>query len=180
MTRQGRAVPGAVAAAVLAASALASACAPGSPATLSRGRAAPDFSLASLGGGGTVELGDLRGKVVLLHFWATWCAPCKLETPRLVDLDRRYRSAGLAILGVSMDDAGQEQAATAFAATHGVTFPVLRGTDDIARAYGGIRLLPTSVLIGRDGALLETIAGLRGEVELEAAVRRTLAARPGG
>ncbi|HKE20074.1 MAG TPA: TlpA disulfide reductase family protein [Kofleriaceae bacterium] len=173
MTRHGRAAASALAAAALAASA----CAPGTEGG-SRGRAAPDFALASLGGG-TVALADLRGKVVLLHFWATWCAPCKVETPRLVDLDRRYRSAGLAILAVSMDDAGHEQAAAAFAAAHGVTFPVLRGTADIARAYGGARLLPTSVLIGRDGALLETIAGLPGEHELEAAVRRALA-RPGG
>ena len=73
---------------------------------------APDFTLDALSGG-KVRLQDLRGRVVMINFWATWCAPCRLEMPHLVRLQEKYRSAGFILLGVNIDDDRKVGAATA-------------------------------------------------------------------
>src|SRR6516162_3786104 len=88
-----------------------------------RGKVAPDFDLVSLDGE-RVKLSDYRGKAVLLNFWATWCSPCKVEMPWFVDLQKKYGTDGLVILGIAMDDTETPKIAQ-FASEMGVNYPVL-------------------------------------------------------
>jgi peroxiredoxin len=138
---------------------------------LAVGKAAPDFSATALDGR-SVSLSSLRGSVVLVDFWATWCQPCLDELPALKRTYRRYRSRGFEILGVSVDD--DRDAVREFVEAHGVTWPtVARGEgmlDPLARQYG-VRAIPTSFLVGADGRILAR--SLSGS-EVTSAVRRAL------
>jgi thiol-disulfide isomerase/thioredoxin len=133
---------------------------------------APDFTLESLDGK-SVRLSDLRGKAVLLNFWATWCAPCKIEMPWFVELQNEYRSQGLQIVGVAMDDSSKEDIAK-FAKDMGVNYPVLLGKEAVGDEYGGVPALPESFFIGRDGKIVDKIIGLKGKAEIEDAIRKAL------
>ena len=138
---------------------------------------APDFTLKSLDGR-TVRLANLRGKVVLLNFWATWCAGCKVEMPRLVKQHQRHHSQGLIIIGVSMDDAGDD-VVTRFVKANHVNYTIARGNDAVAKAYGGVRYLPQTFVIDRNGEIVASIAGPPEERELEVVINRLLeGARP--
>src|SRR5713226_855856 len=133
---------------------------------------APDFSLETLDGP-TMRLSDLRGKAVLLNFWATWCGPCKIETPWLVELQNQYGSQGLQVIGVAMDDSGKEDIAK-FAKDMGVNYPVLLGKEAVGDAYGGVPALPESFFIGRDGKIVDKIIGLKGRAEIEDSIKKAL------
>jgi cytochrome c-type biogenesis protein len=143
---------------------------------LTQSTVAPDFSLESLDGK-TVRLSDLRGKAVLLNFWATWCGPCKIEMPWFVDLQKQYGSQGLQIVGVAMDDASKEDIAK-FANDMGVNYPILIGKESVGDQYGGVPALPESFLIARDGKIVDKIVGLRGKSEIEDSIKRALDTRP--
>jgi thiol-disulfide isomerase/thioredoxin len=138
---------------------------------------APDFSLESLDGK-TMRLSDFRGKAVLLNFWATWCAPCKIEMPWFIDLQKEYASQGLQIVGVAMDDASKEDIAE-FAKDMGVNYPILIGKESVGQEYGGVNGLPESFLIARDGHIVDRIIGLRGKAEIEDSIKKALDASPG-
>jgi thiol-disulfide isomerase/thioredoxin len=133
---------------------------------------APDFTLQSLDGK-NVSLSDLRGKAVLLNFWATWCGPCKIEMPWFVELQNQYASQGLQIVGVAMDDASKEDISK-FAKDMGVNYPILIGKESVGDEYGGVPALPESFLIGRDGKIVDKILGLRGKAEIEDSIKKAL------
>lgn len=139
-----------------------------------RGKDAPDFELKDVSTGKAVKLSDYRGKAVLLNFWATWCPPCKVEIPWFVDLQKQYGPDGLAVVGVAMDDAS-EQEISKFAQDMGINYPVLLGTDKVGAAYGGVEGLPTTFYIGRDGKILERVEGLHSHREIESSVKAALA-----
>lgn len=121
--------------------------------------AAPDFTLADLGGK-KVSLSSLKGKVVLLNFWATWCAPCRAEMPALNKLYLDLKEKGLVVLAVSVDDA--EKTVSAYMKQKKFSFPVLMDADkEVAFDSYGVTGLPTTVLIDRKGLLVETIVGER-------------------
>jgi len=120
---------------------------------------APDFSLPELGGGWR-SLGDYRGKVVLIHFWATFCAPCLEELPDLEALWQRYREQGLEVLGVAVDR-GSERAVREFSVHAGMSFPVLLDPDGVVRNRYEVLALPVSYLVGRDGKLSGRAIGNR-------------------
>jgi peroxiredoxin len=141
-----------------------------------RGKRAPEFSLRSIDGK-KVSLSDYRGKAVLINFWATWCAPCKIEMPWLVDLRKQYAGQGFEILGVSEDDADTPRAKLAkFGQEQGLNYPLLVGDDAVSRKYGGVEFLPTSYFVGRNGKIVAETAGLVSKDEVEASIKKALAA----
>lgn len=113
-------------------------------------RPAPDFTLPLIDGG-QLQLSSYRGKVVLLDFWATWCVPCREETPHFVALQQKYGGQGLQIIGVSMDDS-TDPVHTFYQQFH-MNYPVVMGTADVGSAYGGVLGLPIAFLIDRDGRI---------------------------
>jgi peroxiredoxin len=138
-----------------------------------RGAPAPDFELKTLDGK-TLKLSDLHGKAVLINFWATWCAPCKIETPWIIDLQKQYEAQGLQVVAVSMDDESDTDAVKKFAQEMHMTYPILRGTEEVGNEYGGVEFLPTIFFVGRDGKVTGRILGLRGRADIEENVRKAL------
>lgn len=139
------------------------------------GEVAPKFALPTLDGR-SARLTEYRGKVVLLNFWATWCAPCRIEMPWLVEFDRQYRSHGLAIVGVNLDDPMTSRDRIAgFAHERGVDYPILLGTNDVADAYGGARFLPQTFFISPDGRVLQAMYGITTKEAFKAEITKALA-----
>jgi thiol-disulfide isomerase/thioredoxin len=147
------------------------------PSILGKSTPAPDFTLEQLSGG-NLKLSDLRGKAVLLNFWATWCGPCKIETPWLVEMQNQYGNQGLQVVGVAMDDSGKDEISK-FAKDMGVNYPVLLGKEAVGDAYGGVPALPESFFIGRDGKIVDRIIGLKGKAEIEDAIKKALKTEAG-
>ncbi|GAC1364579.1 MAG: hypothetical protein NVSMB3_13050 [Acidobacteriaceae bacterium] len=141
-----------------------------------RGKAAPAFSLTTLDGK-KVSLSDFKGRPVLVNFWATWCAPCKVEMPWFEQFHTQYAAQGFEILGIAEDDAGKDEIAKAAKKT-GVTYPILLTDGKVAPRYGGIDYLPESFYIGRDGIVVEQTAGLGSKDEIEANIRKIVSAAP--
>ena len=139
-----------------------------------KGATAPDFTLKTIDGK-TLKLSDLRGKAVLLNFWATWCAPCRIETPWIVDIQKQYGGQGLQVVAVSMDDESDADSVKKFAEEMHMTYPILRGTEDVGNEYGGVEFLPTIFFVGRDGKVTGRILGLRGREDIEDNVKKALA-----
>ena len=142
-----------------------------------RGVMAPDFELVSLDGR-KVRLSDYRGKAVVLNFWATWCAPCKVEMPWFVDLENQYGKDGLEVLGVAMDESDPSKISQ-FASEMGVNYPVLLGTDKVSEEYGNVEYLPTTFYINRQGKIVGKVAGLLDKTAIEDDARRALQSEVG-
>jgi peroxiredoxin len=142
-----------------------------------KGKPAPNFQLVDLGGN-SVRLADLRGKAVLLNFWATWCPPCKIEMPWFVELQKQYGPQGLQIVGVAMDEGNAHDAVAKFAKEMGLNYTVLLGNDKVADQYGGVDALPTTFYIGRDGKIVSRVYGLVSHKEIEENVRAALSQGP--
>lgn len=135
--------------------------------------AAPDFQLTTLDGA-NLSRDALRGKVVLVNFWATWCPPCRVEMPGFQHVYDRKKAEGFTILGVSTDAAGSQHVAR-YLREREITYPVAMASGGIVRAFGGSSALPTSFLIDRQGRVRHTVTGIFAEVALEQAVNRLLA-----
>jgi thiol-disulfide isomerase/thioredoxin len=147
-----------------------------------KGKRAPAFTLVDLDGK-KVSLADYKGKAVLLNFWATWCGPCKIEIPWLVELRDKYRPQGFEILGIESDNydtdpkayasykSGVEKSAKAL----GINYPVLLGGDSISEPYGGLDGLPNSFYVDRNGVVTTQIVGLADRDEIEANIKKALA-----
>jgi cytochrome c biogenesis protein CcmG/thiol:disulfide interchange protein DsbE len=138
-----------------------------------KGSMAPAFELTSIPDGKSVPLASFRGKAVLLNFWATWCGPCKIEMPWLVDLQKRYGPQGLQIVGVAMDDTSNKEIAD-FAHKMGVNYVVLKGTEKVGDLYGGIDRLPLTYYLDRSGKVVDETVGLAGESVIEDAIKKAL------
>lgn len=126
------------------------------------GGKAPDFTLRS-NTGKNLKLSDYRGQVVMLNFWATWCAPCRQEMPQLNRLHEQYRKGGFVLLGVNVDD--KPKVAEDLAQQLKVVFPVLFDADkQVSRRYD-VDAMPSTLLIDRDGAVQFIHRGYRAGVE---------------
>jgi peroxiredoxin len=121
------------------------------PKTLGQRKPAPDFTLQDADGN-SVKLSDLRGKVVVVNFWATWCGPCALEIPWFIEFEQQLKSKGLEIVGVSMDEDGWK-AIKPYVASHKMNYRVVLGNDSVGQLYGGVDSLPTTFVIDRQGRL---------------------------
>jgi cytochrome c biogenesis protein CcmG/thiol:disulfide interchange protein DsbE len=143
-----------------------------------KGIAAPDFELETLSAadGTKLKLSDLKGKAVVLSFWATWCEPCKVEMPWLVEMKKQYGAQGLEVVGIAQDDAGKE-AIMKFANSMGVNYPILQGKNAVMDVYGA-QLMPTTVYIGRDGKMLDKVVGLVSKSEIEDHIKQALETKP--
>jgi len=132
----------------------------------------PNFTTHTLDGT-LVSSETLRGKVVLVNIWATWCVPCRVEMPLLESTWQRHREAGLVLLGASVDR-GSATVVSEFVSSRGITYPIAIVGGDVIAALGGVQGYPTSVLIGRDGRVRHRVVGPIGPMSLEPAIRRAL------
>jgi cytochrome c biogenesis protein CcmG, thiol:disulfide interchange protein DsbE len=138
---------------------------------VSKRAALPDFTLPVIQGG-KWQLSESSGKVVLLNFWATWCGPCREETPELVQVYNRYRSRGFEIAGISLDEE-PHQVVPGFIRTFRVPYPVLLPGTDFALA-GHVEHLPTTLILDRKGRIAGSWIGQVHANELTPAIERLL------
>ncbi len=132
----------------------------------------PEFSLPAVGGGEWSMAGH-RGEVLLINFWATWCPPCRRETPELVDLHNRYANRGFSVVGISMDD-DPASAVPEFARRYHMPYPLLAPDERFGLA-NQIESLPTSILVDREGRIARTYLGAVSADMLSADVEALLA-----
>ena len=115
-----------------------------------------------------VTVGDYHGKVVLVNFWATWCDPCRIEIPWLIEMQSKYADKGFTVLGIAMDEEGKPVVAPFVAKERydvngqklPMNYPVVVGNEKVAEKFGGLLGYPTSILISRDGKVLKRTTGL--------------------
>jgi len=124
---------------------------------ISEGEIASDFTLKDLKGM-EVNLKEFRGKVVLLNFWATWCSPCRIEIPSMVELNKKYKDRGLEIIGVNLDKLGKSEVEK-FSLEHKINFRVLLNPSGSVASLYGVVVLPTTVFLDRDGKIKGRISG---------------------
>jgi cytochrome c biogenesis protein CcmG/thiol:disulfide interchange protein DsbE len=150
------------------------------------GKPAPAFTLEDLKGN-KVSLADYKGKAVLVNFWATWCGPCKLETPWIVQLRDQYASQGFEVLGIDSegddlpaDDksglAKQKTAVGEFVQQEHMPYPVLLGGDSLEKPYGGLDAMPTTFYVDRSGTVVAAQMGISSKADMEAKIRRIIGA----
>jgi thiol-disulfide isomerase/thioredoxin len=132
--------------------------------------------------GKDVSLASLKGKVVVVNFWATWCEPCQVEIPEMIEFQQKYADRGFTLLGVAMDDEGKSVVAPFVQKTQfdvdgkkmNMNYPIVLGNDDLASKFGGIIGLPTTVVISRDGKVVKRFIGLAGSEALESQIQKLL------
>jgi thiol-disulfide isomerase/thioredoxin len=116
----------------------------------------------------SVTVGDYHGKVVLVNFWATWCDPCRVEIPWLIEIQNKYGAKGFTVLGIAMDEEGKSVVAPFVAKERydvngeklPMNYPIVVGNEKVAEKFGGLLGYPTSILISRDGKVLKRTTGL--------------------
>lgn len=116
----------------------------------------------------SVTVGDYHGKVVLVNFWATWCDPCRVEIPWLIEMQSKYGAKGFTVLGIAMDEEGKSVVAPFVAKERydvsgqklPMNYPIVVGNEKVAEKFGGLLGYPTSILISRDGKVLKRTTGL--------------------
>ena len=150
-----------------------------------KGKAAPGFALEDLSGK-KVTLASYKGKAVLINFWATWCAPCKIETPWLIELRNQYATQGFEVLGISADDldadnpqklSEEKKEIARFAEQMHIPYPVLIDGDSLSTPYDGLDALPASYFVDRNGTVVAAQMGLTSKEEIEADIKKALGAK---
>lgn len=145
------------------------------------GAPAPDVTLKDLDGK-EVTLAQYQGKVVLVNFWATWCDPCRVEIPWLIEMQQKYSARGFTILGIDVDDEGhnviakfvEKERFDVNGAKLPMNYPILTGDDSVAEKFGGLLGYPTSFLISRDGKIVKKVQGLISYDEIATAIESQL------
>jgi thiol-disulfide isomerase/thioredoxin len=145
------------------------------------GKPAPEVKFKDLDGN-DVTLAKYKGTVVLVDFWATWCEPCYVEIPWLIEMQQKYAAKGFTVLGVSMDEEGKS-AVVPFLAKERFTvngqklpmnYPIVLGNDEIADKFGGLLGYPTGFLISRDGKVVKKFQGLTSFDDIAKAIESQL------
>jgi peroxiredoxin len=122
---------------------------------------APDFTLKTIDDQ-EITLSQLKGKVVLLDFWATWCGPCRESIPHLVNLYKTYRENGFEMIGISLDK-GDPQVVRNFTKSMDIPYPVVIASEKVVRNYN-VTKIPTSFLIDKEGRIRESITGFNSAI----------------
>ena len=133
------------------------------------GSSLPGFSVNDLQGH-PISSADLRGKVVLIDFWATWCQPCKKEMPGYQSLADRYGYQGFVVIGFKFETMPDMEDPLQFAKEIGVHYPLAVATDDLKQKFGGIEGLPTTLLYDRQGVLRSKVIGFEYTGNIESAL----------
>jgi cytochrome c biogenesis protein CcmG/thiol:disulfide interchange protein DsbE len=145
------------------------------------GKPAPEVTFKDLDGK-DATLAQYKGKVVLVNFWATWCDPCYIEIPWLIEMQQKYEAKGFTVLGISMDEEGKS-AVDPFLAKERfnvngqklpMNYPIVIGNDEVADKFGGLLGYPTSFLISRDGKIVKKVQGLISYEEFTKAIESQL------
>ena len=153
----------------------------GNPDDQKAGQPEPALTLKDLNGT-DVSLSDYKGKVVLVNFWATWCEPCRVEIPWLIEMQQKYGDKGFVILGIALDDDGKSVVAPFVAKERfdvngkkeGMSYKILIGNDDATDKFGGLFGYPTSILISRDGKQIKRVTGMINPDEMAKVVESQL------
>ena len=141
-----------------------------------RGKPAPAFTLMDLAGK-KVSLSDFKGKPLVVNFWGTYCAPCKIEMPWLEELSKKYAADGFEVLGVTYDSEVGKETISKDVKKLGVTYPVLLSDPKAEKDYlSDSEVLPMSFYVDKTGKVIEVTAGLGPKDDLEAMVKETIAA----
>lgn len=133
---------------------------------------APDFSLKT-SSGKTIALSKLRGKIVVVNFWATWCGPCRAEIPGFSKVYEKYRSKGLEIVGISLDQGGWNDVKP-FVKKFNISYPIVLGNDRVAQQYGNIDAIPTTFIVDKDGNIVGRHIGYMKEEDFENTIKSYL------
>jgi len=133
----------------------------------------PDFSVTDFKGH-SLSSADLRGRVVLVDFWATWCQPCKKEMPGYQELTDKYGSHGLVVIGFKFDNMPDMEDPADFAKRIGVHYPLAVATDALKQEFGGIEGLPTTMLYDRSGVLRMKVIGFEYTDHIESTLKPLL------
>lgn len=134
--------------------------------------AAPEWRLTKIDGT-ELSSADLKGKVVVVDFWATWCPPCKEEVPGYIAMQKAHEAAGLVIVGVSLDQKGPP-VVREFAEDYGINYPLVMGDQEVVAAFGGVQAIPTTFLIDREGQVRHRKVGMMDAADYEALVASLL------
>lgn len=131
-----------------------------------------DFNLPTTDGK-QLKLSDYKGKVVILDFWATWCPPCRKGIPDLVELKQKYSSKGVEIIGISVDQETKDEVVP-FIKEYGINYPIVYGNTSVYQKYGGIRAIPTSFIVDKQGKIVASYEGLISKSAYEAHIKKLL------
>src|SRR5258708_5338134 len=145
------------------------------------GTPAPDVTFKDLDGK-DATLTQYKGKVVLVNFWATWCEPCYIEIPWLIEMQQKYEAKGFTVVGISMDEEGKSAVAPFLTKERfnvngqkfPMNYPIVIGNDEVADKFGGLLGYPTSFLISRDGKIVKKVQGLISYEEFTKAIESQL------
>lgn len=139
---------------------------------LKEGSKAPDFALPALGGG-IVKLSDLKGKIVVVNFWATWCPPCLHEMPALNELSTAYKNKNVVVLGLSLDEEGLS-VTESFIQKLGVTYKIVESDKKTYQAYGNVLTIPHTFVIDKNGVVKNRFVGNQDLATFEAAIKAAM------
>jgi cytochrome c biogenesis protein CcmG/thiol:disulfide interchange protein DsbE len=133
---------------------------------------APNFSLQTQNGK-VIELSKLKGKVVLVNFWATWCPPCRAEIPDFIEVYNTYKSKGFEIVGIALDEEGWSKVAPYIEEVK-MNYPVVLGSEKVIQQYGGIKAIPTTFIIDKKGYIAGSQVGLLSKELVEQKLKSLL------
>ena len=145
------------------------------------GKPAPEVTLKDLDGK-DLSLGQYKGKVVLVNFWATWCEPCQVEIPWLIEMQQKYAAKGFTVLGIAMDEDGarvvspwvNKERFDVNGSKSQMNYPIVIGNDSAADKFGGLLGYPTSILVTRDGKIVKRITGIISYEEIAKSIESQL------
>jgi cytochrome c biogenesis protein CcmG, thiol:disulfide interchange protein DsbE len=130
---------------------------------------APNFLLKTFDGK-TIELSKLKGKAVVVNFWATWCPPCRAEIPDFIKVYDEYKSRGLEIVGIALDEDGWQKV-NPFVKKNKINYPIVLGTTEVVQLYGGIEGIPTTFFVDKKGNIAGQQVGMLDKSALEKKIK---------